>query len=245
MTDTELALRRRRLTRVALSAAVVVAVLIAGWIAEDEGTGGSSPSEKPGRPDVACGAEVPETHEPMRFPSPAPSLRPGVDYAATIRTSCGDLTVDLLEDEAPESVNSFVFLARQGFYDGLRWVRIEPNSVIQTGDPNNDLGTPPDDAGYTIPDELPERPNEYTYGAVALANEGRPDSSGSSFFIVIHENRPAGYQLAYSLFGRVDASSFDVLKELGTQPTKGGDIALEAVRPSVPVYVESIEILER
>jgi peptidylprolyl isomerase len=180
----------------------------------------------------------------MQFEGPEMVLQEGVDYGAVIHTSCGDISLDLLEEEAPVTVNNFVFLAREGYYDGLEWFRVESNSVIETGDPNNQLFEPPDDPGYTIEEELPDEPRDYIFGAVAMANEGRPDTTGSNFFIVIHENRPAGYQAAYSIFGRVAKSSAEVLLEIGKQPVKGGNVPLEAVRPSVPIYVESIEITE-
>ena len=102
----------------------------------------------------------------------------------------------------------------------------------------------PDGPGYTIEDELPDEPKEYTFGAVGMANEGPPDTAGSQFFIVIHENRPAGYQTAYSIFGRADEASTEVLREIGSQPTRGGREPIEAVRPLVPVFIESIEIVE-
>lgn len=239
------ALRRRKLARLGLAVAVIAAVLIAGSVASSDrkgpGGGGSKPKDKP---EVACDADAPETHEPMQFDAPEQVLREGVDYGAIVRTSCGDITIDLLEDDAPVTVNNFVFLAEQGFYDGLEWFRVESNSVIEAGDPNNELFEPPDGPGYTIEEELPDEPRDYTFGAVAMANEGRPNTTGSNFFIVIHENRPAGYQAAYSIFGRVAESSFEVLLEIGKQPVKGGNVPLDAVRPSVPIYVESIEITE-
>ena len=244
MSDRDDALKRRRLVRIGLAGAVVAAVLVAGSLASGEkkgGGGGPAPKEKP---EVACDADVPETHEPPAFESPEPVVREGVDYGAVIHTSCGDITVDLLEQDAPTTVNNFVFLVQQGFYDGLQWFRVESNSVIEAGDPNNDLTEPPDGPGYTIEEELPKAPKEYVYGVVAMANEGQPDTTGSNFFIVIHENRPAGYQTAYSIFGRVAEESYEVLKEIGTQPTKGGNEPIEAVRPSTPIYIESIEITE-
>jgi cyclophilin family peptidyl-prolyl cis-trans isomerase len=153
--------------------------------------------------------------------------------------------LDLLEDEAEVNVNNFVFLATEGFYDGLEWYRVERNSLIATGDPNNEVFEEPDGPGYTIADELPGKPNDYVFGMVAMSNEGRPDSAGSQFFIITHENRPAGYQLAYSIFGIVAEESYEVLREITNLETKGGREPLKAVRPTVPVFVESIEITEQ
>ena len=242
MTNRDEALRRRRLTRLALATGTIAAILIAGTVASSEKGGGGGGPKKKDRPEVACDADVPETHEPRSFKSPEPVTQEGTDYGAVIHTSCGDITLDLLEEDAPVTVNNFVFLVQQGYYDGLQWFRIESNSVIEAGDPNNRLFDPPDGPGYTIEEELPKKPKEYVFGAVAMANEGTPNSTGSNFFIVIHENRPAGYQAAYSIFGRVSEESYEVLKELGSQPVHGGNEPLEAVRPSIPVYIESIEI---
>ena len=244
MKTREESLRRRKLVRIAFAFVVAAAILIAGFVASSDKKKGGGDASTKDRPEVACDADVPETHEPMRFEAPGEVLEDGIDYGAIIHTSCGDIAVDLLEDAAPATVNNFLFLVQQGFYDGLQWFRVESNSVIETGDPNNALFEEPDGPGYTIEEELPDEPRDYVFGAVAMANEGRPNTTGSNFFIVIHENRPAGYQAAYSIFGRVDQESYEVLQEIGKQPTKGGNVPLEAVRPSVPIYVESIEIVE-
>ena len=244
MSTRDEALKRRRLARLGFAAAIAAAILIAGSLASGDDKGGGGEREPKDRPAVACDAQTPETQEPRSFESPEPVIQEGVDYGAVIHTSCGDITLDLLEGAAPTTVNNFVFLVQQGYYDGLQWFRVESNSVIEAGDPNNDLTEPPDGPGYTIEEELPDAPKEYVFGVVAMANEGQPNSTGSNFFIVIHENRPAGYQTAYSIFGRVAEESYEVLKEIGTQPTKGGNEPIEAVRPSIPIYIESIEITQ-
>ena len=206
-----------------------------------EGGGGERKRE---RPDAACDADVPDAPSPQSYDEPRRVLEPGIDYGAIIHTSCGEIALDLLEEQAPENVNSFMFLAGEGFYDGLQFYRVERNSVIETGDPNDRVLEPPDGAGYTVPDELPGEPRDYVFGVVGMANEGLPDTGSSRFFIVVHENRPAGYQLAYSIFGVVDESSYEVMREIGKQPVKEGDEPIEAVRPSIPIYVESVEIIE-
>lgn len=177
------------------------------------------------------------------------NLEQGVDYSAVIATSCGEITLDLLEDKTPQNVNNFIFLAREGFYDGLTFHRIEQNSIIQGGDPE---GTGHGGPGYTVPDELPETPKVYKFGTVAMANEG-PNTAGSQFFIVVHDDDPAGgydpvgYRPWYSLFGAVntdDDESVGVLDAIATQDTKVGDDPTIATQPISPVYIESIEILE-
>jgi peptidylprolyl isomerase len=180
------------------------------------------------------------------------SLKRGVDYGAVIRTSCGDIRLDLLESAAPVAVNNFIFLARRGFYNGLTWHRVERNSVIQAGDPNGQNGTPPDGPGYTIADSLPAKARMYVYGVVGLANSGRPGTGGSQFFIVVHDLKgalkghaqPAGYAPLYTIFGRVDKASYGTLERISKQQTKGGVDPVLAVEPKVPIYIDSITITE-
>ncbi len=172
-------------------------------------------------------------------------MEDGVDYSAVIRTSCGDLEMDLLEDVAPRTVANFVFLAEQGFYDGLPWLRIENDFVVQTGDPDGVINSELEGPGYTIPDELPRSGREYVYGIVAMANDG-PGTGGSQFFIVVHDpedrSEQAGIEPEYSIFGRVSEASFETLQDIATMPVKGGDDLYTAVQPVSPVIIESIEI---
>lgn len=259
------ALQRRRNMRL-LGAMLVLAILVGGAIffsreetepaAPDAGTAAEPQAE------AACGAEAPPQASPKTdYTEPDQVMEDGVDYSATIHTSCGDIVIDLLEEEAPVSVNNFIFLAEEGYYDGTIWHRVEQNSVIQAGDPNGQNGVPPDGPGYTIEDELPEKSKEYVYGVVGMANAG-PGTGGSQFFIVIQKNRPAGYQPFYSIFGKVIEGSTDAtpeeigcnvdgagliptLEAIGCQPTNtGAGDAAEAVKPIVPIYIESIEIHE-
>ena len=189
------------------------------------------------------------------------TLGDGADYSAVIDTSCGEITIDLLEKEAPVTVNNFVFLAGEGFFDGLPFYRVEQNSLIETGDPETDPLPDPhrspadladnlDGPGYTIPDELPKSNEVYKYGTVAMVNEG-PNTGGSRFFIVVHDPDPengfekAGFRPDYSLFGRVDpddAESFETLQKIATVRTMVGDDPRISTRPLIPVYVNSIEI---
>jgi cyclophilin family peptidyl-prolyl cis-trans isomerase len=236
--------QRRRFRLIATTVTVAAFLLYAFLASGSEGGGGGNENKKREKPEVACDAEAPPEAAPKQYPSPEPVIEEGRDYGAVITTSCGEIVLDLLEDEAPTNVSNFAFLATEGFYDGLEWYRVERNSLIATGDPNNRVFEEPDGPGYTIEDELPGAPNDYVFGVVAMSNQGRPDSAGSQFFIITHENRPAGYQLAYSIFGIVAEESYEVLREITNLETKGGREPLEAVRPTVPVYVESIEITE-
>ena len=117
-------------------------------------------------------------------------------YRATITTDRGPIVADLDPQLAPNTVNNFVGLARQGFYDGLTFHRVVPEFVIQGGCPTgNGTGGP----GYKFADE-PVR-GDYTLGALAMANAG-PDTNGSQFFVCIDDCRRK-LAPSYNLFGHV------------------------------------------
>src|ERR671939_701143 len=109
---------------------------------------------------------------------PAMEIDPNAEYSADLETSEGTIRIRLLARETPQTVNNFVFLARQGFYDGVIFHRVIDGFMIQTGDPT---GTGRGGPGYRFADEPVNR--RYTRGVVAMANAG-PDTNGSQFFIV-------------------------------------------------------------
>src|SRR3989449_5154863 len=117
-------------------------------------------------------------------------------FLVTIKTAKGDIVLCLDPKLAPNTVNNFVFLARNQFYDGLKFHRVEANFVIQGGDPKGDgTGGP----GYKFNDEPVA--GEYTAGAVAMANSG-PNTNGSQFFICTVDDR-SKLAKSYNLFGQV------------------------------------------
>ncbi|HVF52003.1 MAG TPA: peptidylprolyl isomerase [Actinomycetota bacterium] len=246
--------RRRALTRTAVVVGVLV-ILVFAFVSRDSDDADTDDANATASPtasaseaapgEVACGGEEPPEAKPKQYKQPKNVLEVGVDYEAVFKTSCGDIRVDLLEKETPATVNNFVFLAQEGFYDGTIWHRVEQNFVIQGGDPDGLNGQPPDGPGYTIPDEFPKKANEYVYGVLAMANNGQPNSGGSQFFIVVHEPPdPAGLQPAYSIFGSVDESSYEVVDAIAKLETNvGATDPAEAVKPITPVYIESIEII--
>ena len=127
-------------------------------------------------------------------------------YRATIATDRGDIVLDLDPQLAPNTVNNFVALARQGYYDGLTFHRVVPQFVIQGGDPE---GSGRGGPGYRFADEPVQ--GQYTLGAVAMANAG-PDTNGSQFFICIDDCRPK-LAKSYNLFGYV-TSGVDVAQRI-------------------------------
>jgi cyclophilin family peptidyl-prolyl cis-trans isomerase len=147
--------------------------------------------------------------------------------------------VELLVDRAPQTVNSFVFLAEQGFFDATRILRLDTSiDVIQGGDPTSTgTGGP----GYTIPDEL-QGDEAYGPGTLAMANSGAPNSGGSQFFLIAGEN---GHNLdaspSYTIFGEV-IEGLDVAETilgLEIQDPEGG---FEGQQPAEAVYIETVTI---
>jgi cyclophilin family peptidyl-prolyl cis-trans isomerase len=246
----EAQLRKRRIARVGAVGLVLVlivtlAVVSGGGGDEDKDRKDAGASAEPTEPgSVACGAEAPPEAAPQQYDAAEQVLEDGVDYRAVMETSCGTIEMDLLEDEAPVTVNNFVFLAQEGFYDGLTFHRVEPSFVIQGGDPDGTGGGGP---GYEFEDELWAKPKDYVYGTVSMANGG-PDTNGSQFFFIVHEpeDKPAGLPPAYSMFGDVDEGSYETLEAIKAVETLGPaapDPSL-ASRPVSTIYIETVEIVE-
>lgn len=185
---------------------------------------------------TACGAGQPEPVVDMRFDAPGDSDISG-QIRVTLNTSCGPIEIELDPSVAPESVNSFVFLAESGYFDGTVSHRIIPGFMMQAGDPTaTGRGGP----GYTLPDEYPTDDTKYTRGIVAMANAG-PGTTGSQFFIMFGDAdflRPQ-----FTIIGRV-TSGFDTLDLIAELPlgraANGADSS-----PSTPLeslYIESVSV---
>ena len=148
-----------------------------------------------------------------------------------IKTNFGDIQIETYGADAPNTVNNFVALANQGFYDGLIFHRVIKGFMIQGGDPNciSERSTGPcgtGGPGYTFKDELNPRTASYKQGykkgVVAMANAG-PNTNGSQFFIMLED-----YPLPnnYTIFGRV-ISGQDVVDAIGSLPTDSNDSPIE------------------
>jgi len=133
---------------------------------------------------------------PKKYTAADQVIDPAKRYTATITTDRGDIVIALDPARAPKSVNNFVFLARDGFYDGLTFHRIVDDFVIQGGCPE---GTGRGGPGYRFDDEPVQ--GEYEPGAVAMANSG-PNTNGSQFFICTVDDRHK-LTKSYNLFGQV------------------------------------------
>ena len=142
--------------------------------------------------------------------APAMVIDPKKSYIATIDTTKGTIKIDLLAGAAPQTVNNFVFLARDHFYDGLKFHRFVQGFVIQGGDPQ---GTGTGGPGYSFADEPVK--GDYKAGSVAMANSG-PNTNGSQFFICLANQ--ATLPKLYNLFGQV-TEGMDVVLQL-----RAGDV---------------------
>ena len=150
---------------------------------------------------------------------PPLALTPGAAYFALIEMEeGGTIEIELFADAAPETVNSFVFLAREGFYDGLVFHRVIDGFVAQGGDP---LGTGTGGPGYTVPRELSD--NLHIEGAIAMARSADPDSAGSQFYICLDDVPFLDGE--YAVFGMV-RSGMEVVHAIpkGEPPAQPGVI---------------------
>lgn len=129
--------------------------------------------------------------------APALSIDPEKTYKVTLTTDKGDIVLDLFPQYAPNTVNNFVFLAREGYYDGTTFHRVIANFMIQGGDPTaTGRGGP----GYTFADEFHQNPLRHEKGVISMANAG-PGTNGSQFFIT-HGPQPH-LDGRHTVFGKV------------------------------------------
>lgn len=236
------ALRRRRMI-INLVILGVVAGLIAALIfrsRQDDAETASptaTPTSSPGS-SVACGGEkIERPSPPPAFQQPPPmTIDKAKTYTAKMETSCGTIEIQLADDQSPQTVNSFVFLARQGFYDGLIFHRVVKDFAIQGGDPQ---GTGSGGPGYKVA-EAPPPDFKYVKGTVAMAKAGaEPDgTSGSQFFIVPGEGA-ATLPPQYAVLGNV-TEGIEVLDKIQAVPT-GGD---SGELPVETVYIVKVTIEE-
>ncbi|MFH1896456.1 MAG: peptidylprolyl isomerase [bacterium] len=170
------------------------------------------------------------------FPqAPQVAIDKQATYSATLKTSEGDLTIDFFVERAPIAVNNFVFLASQGFYDGISFHRIIKDFMVQTGDPE---GTGRGGPGYRFDDELPII-RSYSKGTVAMANSG-PNTNGSQFFIMTTDNETLPKN--YVIFGEV-VDGFSVLDKIAATPVTTSPTG-EKSQPINPPLIESVTVYE-
>ena len=154
-------------------------------------------------------------------------------YKAVIKTNLGDMTIEFFPDDAPMTVNNFISLSKDGYYDSVIFHRVISGFMIQGGDPSGtghgDYGKYP---GYEFEDELNNQ-RAYEKGILAMANRG-PNTNGSQFFIM-HVDYPLPY--SYTIFGQV-TDGFDVIDKIASVETDSSD------KPITDVVISSVEVTE-
>ncbi|MCX4777186.1 peptidylprolyl isomerase [Streptomyces sp. NBC_01264] len=222
---------RKRLAVIGAAVAVVVAALV-GLVA-----GGVFDKDK--KDEAADPAASPSAQPtPQQSPSPAMAIDAKAKYTFDLKTSAGDIKVEMDAAKAPQTVNSFKSLADKKFFDNTKCHRLTTGGifVLQCGDPQ---GTGSGGPGYTIPDENLDglgKPNAtgqvvYPAGTVAMANAG-PGTGGSQFFLVYKDSPLAP---SYTPFGKIDAAGLKVLEEVAKAGVADGG---QDGAPKTPVTIE-------
>jgi len=204
---------------------------VAEPVAETEATAAMLPTEAS---EPASGGQE-KTGRKSYSAAPAMAIDPSKQYRATIETTKGTIQAELYPGDAPLTVNNFVVLARDDFYDGIKFHRIVANFMVQTGDPQGDgTGGP----GYSFEDEPVTR--DYERGTLAMANSG-PNTNGSQFFIV---HADAGLPKSYTIFGKV-TEGLDVLDAIAAVPVSLNQMSGEESLPQEEVLITGITIQEQ
>jgi peptidyl-prolyl cis-trans isomerase B (cyclophilin B) len=203
-----------------LIAGIVAAILISRGGDDEGGATSASGCREVSRPEP----------KDVSFKSPGQTVQRGDPLTAVMETSCGVFEIELDSERAPKTVNSFVFLAEEGFYDGLTFHRVAPGFVIQGGDP---LGSGTGGPGYSV-DEKPPSNLAYTKGVVAMAKSAAepPGRSGSQFFVVLGPD--AGLPPDYALVGRV-SEGLDVVERIG-------ELGNRSEEPKQTVLIDKVTI---
>ena len=183
--------------------------------------------------DASASPGASPTANNKQFPAAEQVVDASKKYTATIKTSKGDIVLNLFTDKAPNTVNSFVFLAQKGFFDGITFHRVAKNFVIQTGDPTGSGSGGP---GYTTKDEPNEIANKR--GTLSMAKVSGASEFGSQWFINVKDNpsldynNPSGNK--FYPFAEV-VSGMDVVDAIANAPTQGE-------KPNPPITISTITI---
>ncbi len=161
---------------------------------------------------------------PQQYDAPPPlTIDPAKHYTATFKTDKGDIVVSLFADKAPNTVNNFVFLAREGFYDGTTFHRVIPGFMAQGGDPT---GTGRGGPGYRFADEFAPGLKHDKPGILSMANAG-PNTNGSQFFLTFVPTPHLDGR--HAVFGEVTAG-MDVLLSVSPRDPQSASAPGDAIR---------------
>jgi cyclophilin family peptidyl-prolyl cis-trans isomerase len=160
---------------------------------------------------------------------PQMTIDPSAGYTANIKTNKGNILIELFPASAPKTVNNFVFLANDGFYDGVIFHRVIPNFMIQGGDPT---GTGTSGPGYKFEDEIDNKLDFDKPGILAMANSG-PGTNGSQFFITTAAT--PHLKGNHTIFGKV-LEGQDIADTISTVPSGQGN------KPNEPIVIQGVEI---
>jgi cyclophilin family peptidyl-prolyl cis-trans isomerase len=229
--------KRRKRLRTARNLAIPLALLVVVFVIIQV-TSGSNDNGSSSAAAVKCVDRKP-TGPPKQqtFPQAPPlTIDVNAQYSAVLHTSCGDIETALDAKQAPQTVNSFLYLVQNEFYNGTTFHRIVKNFVDQGGDPTGGGSGGP---GYTLPDEPPAK--GYKVGDVAMANSG-PGTTGSQFFLVVSEQgaQQLGTQppYKYSILGHMNADGLRVAKKINTFGS-----STETGTPSKTIYIFDVGII--
>ncbi len=185
---------------------------------EGESAMSSAPSSTP-----SGGQQLGPDGKPVKTLADFPDAQDGADVEAVLKTAKGDIVLEFFPDKAPVTVASFIHLARTGFYNGVRFHRVEPGFVIQGGDPKSkdpnatDAGT--GGPGYYLPAEFNDLPHQD--GTLSMARAQHPNSGGSQFYICLGPQSFLDGQ--YTVFGQT-VSGMDVVNSIAV-----GDVINEVI----------------
>lgn len=220
-----------------MGALVAVAFIIVSLFGEDaDGLPGTYEGYR--QQETACGAERPPPEQVQTFSEyePQDDMTADTPATATLVTSCGDIVIDLATGTSPETVDAFVFLVRQDFYDGMVFYRILESFRADAGDPEAvGTGRP----GFQVPDEYPPDDFEFERGVVAMDNRGR-STTGSRFFIVLGDDAEI-LNPSFNILGRV-VEGEDTLQRMEEIPTATRPGSREQSLPLETVYIEDVQI---
>lgn len=194
---------------------------------------GNSPAAQPDSNQAA------HTHKQYEK-APEMQIDPNKAYRAKVSTTKGDFTIELFAKDAPKTVNNFVFLSKDKFYDNIVFHRIMKTFMVQTGDPQGSGAGGP---GYKFEDEL-NNGHLYEPGVVAMANSG-PNTNGSQFFIGTGEDVKNLNSIPnYTIFGKV-VEGMEVVQQIAATPVTNDPQTGEPSKPTETVSIKTITIEEK